>query len=152
MVGNDAVSEFQAQTLPPGSAPASRTFQPNPTDDVAPVPNMRKDADVELKKAPADDTIQGATSGDVHQGLGKPVQGQSSKELHHDGEQSRNSDGKGLQGVGATATEHKTVDHRQPEHAHHRGIDKEEAVGGRSDITGATERVPEGAETVASGR
>ena len=46
IVGNDKVPEFEAQTLPPGSAPADRTFRPNPVGEVPPQANMMEDADI----------------------------------------------------------------------------------------------------------
>jgi len=84
----DHAPEFQAKTLPPGSAPSDRTFQANPTDEVPVAASGGSTS--------AQDTIGGATSGDVHTGLGKPVQGQSSSELH-----SNTKIAGGLQNVGA---------------------------------------------------
>ena len=141
LVGNDAVPEFQAQVLPPGSAPADRTFKPNPTDEAPPVAGSEQKAS---------DTIGGATSGEVHTGLGHPGAGQSSKELHDGSKET----GGGFQGVGATTTEHKTVDQREPEHKQHRALDNDDAQVGRGTIGGpaAEEREPESAESVASGR
>lgn len=85
----DKAPEFNAETLPAGSAPASRTFQPNAQSDVNTLTETTN----------ASDTITGATSGDVHTGLGHPGQGQSSNEMRNDGGKTR---GGGLQGVGAT--------------------------------------------------
>ncbi|KNG44344.1 hypothetical protein TW65_08695 [Stemphylium lycopersici] len=70
LVGNDAVPEFNAQTLPAGSAPADKTFQPNP------------ELNNQKMYHQASDTLQGATSADVHTGLGHPGQGQTSQDLH----------------------------------------------------------------------
>ena len=139
MVGNDAVPEFQAKTLPPGSAPANRTFQPNNDADVPP-PKEEQTA--------ASDTIGGATSGDVHTGLGHPGSGMSSREERHDDNRG------GLQGVGATTTEFKTVDARDPDMKHHRALDNDDAEVGRGTVGGpaAEEREPVSAEQVASGR
>ncbi|USP80244.1 uncharacterized protein yc1106_07518 [Curvularia clavata] len=69
LVGNDAAPEFHAQTLPPGTAPADKTFTPNP------------DTNNQKMYQSASDTLQGATSSDVHTGLGHPGQGQTSSEL-----------------------------------------------------------------------
>ncbi len=44
--------------------------------------------------------MTGATSADVHTGIGHPGQGQSSSELRHDSK--AHSGGGGLQGVGAS--------------------------------------------------
>jgi hypothetical protein len=90
MVGNDAKPEFHAETLPAGTAPPESTFQPNP--------------DVNNQKMfhQASDTLQGATSGDVHTGLGHPGQGQSSSELH-DGSKG----GQGLAGLAGNVKDQK---------------------------------------------
>merc|ERR1711988_1134849 len=72
-VGNDAAPEFSAETYPPGTAPSDRTFKPNPVDETS----------TENSAAPkASDTLGGATSAEVHQGLGHPGSGQTSQELH----------------------------------------------------------------------
>ena len=85
-MGNDAKPEFHAQTLPPGSAPASNTFTPNPTSEVP----GQADNDAVLRghgkestQTTASSTLGGATSADVHTGLGHPGQGQTSSELRH---------------------------------------------------------------------
>lgn len=55
MVGNDAKPEFSAQTLPAGTAPADRTFQP------------QNDAEIPAGgETTAAQTIGGATSKDVN--------------------------------------------------------------------------------------
>lgn len=50
----------------------------------------------------ASDTLTGATSSDVHAGLGHPGQGQTSSELHHDGEHHRKKHGLGQDQWGTT--------------------------------------------------
>nr|POE85169.1 hypothetical protein CFP56_67327 [Quercus suber] len=85
LVGNDAAPEFSAETLPAGTAPKDRTFAPQNDPEVA--------AGGDTK---ASDTVMGATSSDVHAGLGKPVQGQSSAEVRHDGQSHRKNVGQGL--------------------------------------------------------
>ncbi|WPH03288.1 Hypothetical protein R9X50_00616500 [Acrodontium crateriforme] len=85
-VGKDAKPEFSAQTLPAGSAPSNRTFQPAADSDFAPLPGGYK----------ASESIGGATSGDVNVGLGRPMQGQTSNELRHDGERHRKNPGHGF--------------------------------------------------------
>lgn len=87
-VGNNAAPESHIQTLPAGSAPPSRTFAP------------QNDADVPAS-GDAAATLAGATSADVAQVLGQPVQGQSSAELRHDGKSHRAGEGGGLQSVPA---------------------------------------------------
>lgn len=47
----------------------------------------------------ASDTLIGATSADVHDGLGHPGQGMSSKELRHDGQPGRKRHGEGVDQV-----------------------------------------------------
>ncbi|KAK3702983.1 hypothetical protein LTR37_014713 [Vermiconidia calcicola] len=152
MVGNDAVPEFKAETLPPGSAPAANTFKPNNVSDIPPQANMAPErADPESEQAHASDTIGGATSGDVHTGLGHPGQGQSSKELHHDGQAGNKAPGKSLEGVGATTEGFKTVDTRDPQFKDLRALDKDEAVSrGTTGGPAASEREPMGATQVAT--
>jgi hypothetical protein len=85
----------------------------------------------------AQDTIGGATSGDVHTGLGKPVQGQTSEELH-DGSHTR----AGLEGVGASAsdpTRERALDIDVPKGSRGKSSDE------RFDIPGAEQRDPESA-------
>ncbi|XP_014558995.1 hypothetical protein COCVIDRAFT_93094 [Bipolaris victoriae FI3] len=91
LVGNDAVPEFHAQTLPAGSAPADKTYTPNP------------DLNNQKMYQQASDTLQGATSADVHTGLGHPGQGQTSKELR-DG----SSVGQGLAGLASGVKDQQT--------------------------------------------
>ncbi|PPJ57012.1 hypothetical protein CBER1_00580 [Cercospora berteroae] len=143
---NDAVPEFEAEVLPAGSAPPKDTFEPQPEGEVPPVQNYYKDGVGEGETTKASDTIVGATSGDVHQGLGKPVQGQTSKELH-DGTHTR----AGVEGVGGSANQ-TTVDPHDPQHISQRALDKDEAVVGRGEKASAEDRVPENAETVAAER
>ncbi|KAL9029279.1 MAG: hypothetical protein Q9196_002458 [Gyalolechia fulgens] len=137
LVGNDTAPEFSAKTLPPGSAPADRTFQPN---NISEVPGQADNPDVlrshgkESTHTTASSTLGGATSGDVHKGFGKPIQGQTSSELHGD-----QSGGGGLAGTGASgvASGTKMADERmQPSQ---RGLEKEGA-----DVAG--KKVDQGAE------
>ncbi|EME47655.1 hypothetical protein DOTSEDRAFT_21419 [Dothistroma septosporum NZE10] len=138
LVGNDQVPEFSAQTLPAGTAPSSRTFQPNPSDEAPPVPGSGTTA--------AQDTISGSTSADVHTGLGKPISGQTSQELH-DGSKQREGGTEGLK-----TTSQSTINPHDPVHAGQRALDKDEAVIGRGDVPPAQERLPESAERVAAER
>lgn len=50
--------------------------------------------------ASAGDTLGGATSADVHDGLGHPGQGMTSNELHHDGQHGRKRQGQGIDQYG----------------------------------------------------
>ncbi|TKA71872.1 hypothetical protein B0A49_00840 [Cryomyces minteri] len=145
---NDRAPEFSAETLPAGTAPADRTFKPNPTSDV-PTTNTdySDDADAEAERTSASDTLGGATSADVHTGYGHPGQGQTSSELH-----GRKRDGAGLEGVGASGVPSaKLVDAHDPEHVDQRAADRDDAVVGRGSVGGdsAQDRVPESADTVA---
>ncbi|KAI9660678.1 MAG: hypothetical protein M1821_010030 [Bathelium mastoideum] len=155
----DRAPEFSAQTLPAGSAPADRTFAPNPTSEV---PNLAQSTttaadtsagtEEDTLRSKASDTLGGASSADVHTGLGHPGQGQSSAEVRHEGKSHRAHQGSGLEGVGTSggpATGGRGVDARLPEFAGQRGLDKDEVEGGtRGTIGGlaAQERVPEGNE------
>ncbi|KAK4505740.1 hypothetical protein PRZ48_003705 [Zasmidium cellare] len=151
LVGNDAKPEFEAQTLPAGSAPSDRTFQPNPNAEVPPVARYQSEADPDSGSTAAQDTLLGATSADVHTGLGHPGSGQTSQELRHDGQGGRKNPGVSLEGVGATARQD-TINAKDPAFAGQRALGKDEATIGRSDVPSAEERLPEGAETVASER
>ncbi|KEQ70310.1 hypothetical protein M436DRAFT_10581, partial [Aureobasidium namibiae CBS 147.97] len=135
LVGNDAVPEFHAQTLPAGSAPAKSTFQPNNEADATP----------QQGGVSASSTIVGATSQDVHAGLGQPIQGQSSAELHHDGQSHRKNPGQGGNDGQKTTIEANTVDSRLPEHAIHRNPESDVIGGTRSNIPSAEERIPDSA-------
>jgi len=118
----DRAPEFHAQTLPAGSAPTEETFKPNNAGEVPPVPGQ---ADKETQQNSAQATMPGATSADVHTGLGHPGQGQTSQELHHDGSHSNKKGGSGITGVASGAQSYDTVDKRDPNHADQRVIDKE---------------------------
>ena len=73
------------------------TGQPLP-----PAPDSRTvvDDDPYEKPTSAGDTLTGATSADVHQGLGHPGQGQTSAELHHDGKSHRKRQMRGTEQFG----------------------------------------------------
>ncbi|KAG2101537.1 hypothetical protein BD769DRAFT_187115 [Suillus cothurnatus] len=60
----------------------------------------------------ASDTLVGATSADVHDGLGHPGQGMSSKELRHDGQPGRKRHGQGTDqfGQGTSGDSFKKLD------------------------------------------
>ncbi|KAI4213929.1 MAG: hypothetical protein LQ351_003624 [Letrouitia transgressa] len=124
--GNDTKPEFHAQTLPPGSAPSNRTFKPDATSEI---PGQALNEFVERQhgkestKTTASSTLGGATSGDVHTGLGKPLQGQTTNELA--GGNNLGGHGGGLVGVGASgaASGNQAADERtQPSQ---RGLEKE---------------------------
>ncbi|KAF2213130.1 hypothetical protein CERZMDRAFT_96798 [Cercospora zeae-maydis SCOH1-5] len=143
---NDAVPEFSAEVLPAGSAPTEHTYEPQTEGEAPPLQNYYKDGVGEGQTAKASDTIMGATSGDVHQGLGKPVEGQSSKELR-DGTHTSG----GVEAVGGRANQ-STVNPHDPHHMSQRALDKDDAVVGRGDKASAEDREPQSAESVASER
>ncbi|KAF2241233.1 hypothetical protein BU26DRAFT_525431 [Trematosphaeria pertusa] len=136
---SDRAPEFSAQTLPPGSAPANATYEPNP------------DLNNQKMYQKASETIQGADSSDVHTGLGHPGQGETSTELRHDGQHGRKKQGLGTIGLGTTEEKGDVVQGRDPEFAHQRNLPEDVPSGQRGNIGGppAEERVPESAETVA---
>merc|ERR1712225_54964 len=99
-VGNDAAPSFSAETLPAGSAPSDRTFKPNTQNEIpgqAMNPNISKET-----WTSADSTLGGATSKDVHQGLGQPMP-QGRKELHHGGSEPGKRERTGVAGRGGEA-------------------------------------------------
>ncbi|KAI4221055.1 MAG: hypothetical protein L6R36_007167 [Xanthoria steineri] len=130
LVGNDTAPTFNAKTLPPGSAPTDRTFQPNnisETPSQASNPNVLPSQDKADTHTTASSTLGGATSGDVHTGLGKPVQGQNV----HDR-------GGGLAGVGASgaASGNQMVDTEMQ--GGQRGLEKEGGVmAGKKGVKGS---------------
>jgi len=135
LVGNDKVPEFHAEQHPAGTAPRENTFQPNPQGENA-GSSARQAVD-------ASSTLGGATSADVHQGLGHPGSGQTSQELHG----THKKDGSGLEGVGANP--------RDP--IHDMGADRpyetnKRGKGGESalDYAGAEDREPVSASQVAA--
>ncbi|KAL4915899.1 hypothetical protein BDW62DRAFT_117306 [Aspergillus aurantiobrunneus] len=98
----DYVPEFNLETHPPGTAPASSSYQPNPIDhpgEQALNPNVQRSHGKESVRTTAEQTLTGATSKDVHQRAGHPGSGQSSAELHHDGQHSNKNPGRGIEGA-----------------------------------------------------
>ncbi|RGP65376.1 hypothetical protein FSPOR_7306 [Fusarium sporotrichioides] len=139
LVGNEAVPEFHAEMHPPGTAPPENTFQPNPESEIPAQASGNEGA------VPAAATLGGATSADVHTGLGKPASGQTSQELHGTEKKNRS----GLEGVGANPSNpihDKGADRDHP--TNYRGKGGENAL----DYAGAEDREPTKAEGVASER
>lgn len=101
----DYAPEFSAKTLPPGTAPSESTYTPNPVSEVPGQANnpdvLRSHGKEEVRTDPLS-TLPGATSADVHQGLGHPGQGQTSTEIRHDGQHGRKKQRSGPEGSGAT--------------------------------------------------
>ena len=103
--GNDDAPEFSAKTLPPGTAPKESTFQPNPTSEIpgqAFNDNVDRSHGKEGVRTDPLSTLPGATSADVHTGLGHPGQGQTSTELRHEGKHTSKKAPSGFEGVGAS--------------------------------------------------
>lgn len=70
---------------------------PNATDQrTVPTQNLMADeSERGAMTTSAEDTLGGATSQDVNRGLGVPIQGQTSAELHHNGHQHRKTQRQG---------------------------------------------------------
>ena len=70
--GNETVPESHIQTMPAGTAPAESTFQPN--TGAGSVPGQADNPYVDPEgMTSASDTLGGATSKDMHQGLGEEI-------------------------------------------------------------------------------
>lgn len=153
MVGNDAAPEFSAKILPAGSAPASKTYQPNPVNETP----GQADNDLagrshgkEDTTTSALDTLGGATSADVHTGYGHPGSGQTSSEIRHEGKSGRDRERLGLVGQagGSGVTGEESIDIKRLQKDHQGGhiTEREHNVS----LDGAESRVPVQAEQVAS--
>ncbi|KAH9852456.1 hypothetical protein C2E23DRAFT_921093 [Lenzites betulinus] len=90
-----------ATTARPATPPLSQL--PTSAQPLAPAPDSRTVVDRDPWAAPAraGDTLTGATSQDVHGGLGHPGAGMSSAERHHDGSAHRKRRMQGVDGFGA---------------------------------------------------
>jgi hypothetical protein len=144
-VGNEAATEFNAQTVPAGTAPSDRILAPNTQNEIpgqAMNPNISKET-----RTSAQDTIGGATSADVHSGYGHPGSGQTSKELHGDGNFPGKREKNGLAGVGANQSD---VFREWGQDIDFPTGTKAKSSVNREDIVGAEERLPESAESVAA--
>ncbi|KXH26164.1 hypothetical protein CSIM01_11434 [Colletotrichum simmondsii] len=142
-VGNDAYPEFHAQAYPAGTAPRENTFQPQNAQEI---PGQALNPEATTYTAAQD--FPGATSGDVHTGLGKPVQGQTSAELHGANVGRRDKESAGLEGVGASGKDNfreRRLDVGQEP-------DTRGKTTNASNVLGAEERLPVSAEEVASER
>ncbi|MCJ1402139.1 hypothetical protein MMC11_005358 [Xylographa trunciseda] len=138
-VGNDAAPEFSAQVLPAGSAPADRTFKPNPINET---PGQANNDDTlrahgkESTYTSASDTLGGATSGDVHTGLGQPTDVSATEEKY--------GSGTGLAGRGASGalSGNLPVDERTT--PSQRGLERESGAlaGKKFDTDGGAEETP----------
>ncbi|KAK8103104.1 hypothetical protein PG984_016250 [Apiospora sp. TS-2023a] len=142
LVGNDAKPEFHAEQLPAGTAPREATYQPRPAEG---------ENNAAVQSTPdAASTLTGATSADVHQGYGKPMQGQENVELRHDGGHTSKHVGSGLAGVGAADAGYDSVRAQGADLPE--GVTKGMRGKGTDAYPSAEERLPESAETVGSER
>lgn len=147
MVGNDSAPEFHAKTLPPGSAPKSSTYQPNPVNEVS---GQANNPDASSQATAALD-MPGSTSSDVHTGLGHPGQGQTGSGLRNDGKSHREKEAQGLQGQalggsGLYGDENREAKNLQKEHVGGVVPAREHNVS----LAGAEDKLPVGAEEVAA--
>ncbi|KAF2874148.1 hypothetical protein BDV95DRAFT_565518 [Massariosphaeria phaeospora] len=137
---NDSAPEFSAETHAPGTAPKESTFTPNP------------DLNNQKMYQDASETLGGATSADVHTGMGHPGQGQTSTEVRHDGSHGRKKQGLGLAGLASQGADNDKTTGRDPAFANQRNLEEDVPTGQRGTTGGpaAQERVPESADTAAS--
>lgn len=144
-VGNDLAPEYHAEAFPPGTAPKESTFQPN-TEGMVPGQALNEFA---TSRTSASDTLTGATSETLNKGLGKPVQGMEDENMKAGHSRSGGRKSGGLAGVapsaGVDSVRQKGAD--LPE-----GVHKGMKGKGTGEYPGATERLPESSDQVASER
>jgi len=133
MVGNEAVPEFHAQTYPAGTAPKEHTYQPNPVSET---PGQALNSDMDESTRTGAHDFPGATSGDIHNEAqwGKPLQGQTGRELHGAHAGKRKKEHTGLEGVGASSRDG-TVEGTARDMA----ADRDEAPRGTKGMSGSLE-------------
>ncbi|RFU25819.1 hypothetical protein B7463_g10525, partial [Scytalidium lignicola] len=128
--GYTEVPESHIEVLSPGSAPKDRSFRPDTTNMF---PSRDPDANIDEINGSDGDIIPGATSADVVNNFNRPIQGQTSKQLHGSGANKGKKEHEGLIGRGGTSR------------------DSEEYIGRREhefnkDTTGAEDKLPVGAD------
>ena len=155
-VGNEALPEFRAKTFPPGSAPEKDSYHASP---IHATPGQTEDSDPSTKTSSMD-PYPGSTSQSVHNAneYGKPLQGQTNRELHgvHPGK--RKKERSGLEGVGANDPHAETVENNVREKVADKDYPVERGIRGQTENTGeggynalgAENSVPESAESVAA--
>lgn len=148
----DQRGEFHLERHPPGTAPASNSFSANTVDKVgsqANNPDVLRAHGKEAVHTTAESTLRGATSADVHTGLGKPLVGETSVENRHDGAHGRKKQPAGMEGTGASmedkSGERKFPDQRGYEREHHMS-----GLRGNNEDRSAANMQPEPAETAAT--
>ncbi|KAI0405496.1 hypothetical protein F4802DRAFT_172047 [Xylaria palmicola] len=141
MVGNDRLPEFHAEAHPAGTAPREDTYQPRPEGEYS--------AQAYDAAPSAADTLGGATSKDVYQGMGKPMQGQERRETEKTHGGHRKKEGTGFAGIGGE----QGVDMARQKGAHlPESVEKDTRGKGSGDYPAAEDRVPMSADEVASER
>lgn len=118
----------------------------NKFGDQALNPDVERSHGKESTKTTASSTIRGATSQDVHRGLGHPGVGQTQTEIRHDGQHGRKHQATGLEGVGTYRQD--KFERNLPDQ---RGIDREAVYGGQhgdKGSLGAEDITPESADTL----
>ena len=152
----DRAGEFTVQTLPPGTAPPESTFQPNPVNET---PGQADNHDTlgaddkESTYTDALDTLGGATSADVHKGLGHPGQGQTAREIKHGGGKGASkSEGAGLQGLTTGGSGMRDEGSQEQRNLERETTDQGPISGHNVSREGAEDREPVRAEEVAAER
>ncbi|KAH8800292.1 hypothetical protein F5884DRAFT_809910 [Xylogone sp. PMI_703] len=148
-VGRGGVPESHLEVLEAGSAPQDRSFHPDTTNTF---PGRDPDTNLDEMHESGGDILPGATSKDVENDFNRPVQGQTSRELHGTGATKGAREELGLGGKGEKVGVQQK--HGRSKYSEHSGID-EQYTGKRQhefnkDTTGAEEKLPVGAEEVAS--
>ena len=151
----DKAPEFSAQTLPAGTAPPESTFKPNPVSETpgqADNEDTLGSDDKESTYTSALDTLGGATSGDVHTGLGHPGSGQTSTELRNEGQHTSKRDRTGLDGMTSGGSGLRDDGSHTSRALETEKTDSGPTIGHNVSIEGAEEQVPVTAEEVAAER
>jgi hypothetical protein len=153
---NDEIPQFNAKTLPPGSAPSNATYRPNATTEVPGQALNEAIEDIqsnEKVRTTALSTFPGSTSADVHTGLGHPGQGQTSTELRHEGQHRRSKATSGPEGAGATGGSGLRGPHDLSQEFRRLQEESEHPTGPitehKQTLAGAEEKLPMSAESVA---
>jgi len=141
-VGNDAVPEFHTKVLPAGSAPASKTYQPNPVNEI---PGQANNPDARSEATGALD-MPGATSADVHTGYGHPGQGQTSSDSNKGKKEGQSLQGLAEGGSGIHGDENAEARRLQKDHVSGPASSREHNIS----LDGAETKEPATAEDVAA--
>lgn len=83
--------------------------QPQGTENLLDTYVDRDASATKSEQASAESTLGGATSGNVHSGLGLPASGMSSKERHHDGQPGRKRNAEGVDQFGPPGLKEKVL-------------------------------------------